>query len=39
MSVDLHVYRNWHFFDVGIVNELAHRGTLKPGSLEFGDRS
>lgn len=26
----------FYFFDVGIVNELAHRGTLKPGSLEYG---
>ena len=31
-----HVYTNWHFFDVGLVNELAHRGTLKPGSFEYG---
>ena len=31
-----HVYQNCHFFDVGLVNELAHRGTLKPGSLEYG---
>lgn len=24
------------FFDVGVVNELAHRGRMKPGSAEFG---
>jgi predicted AAA+ superfamily ATPase len=27
--------RFW-FFDVGIVNELTHRGTLVPGSTDFG---
>lgn len=27
--------RLW-FFDVGVVNELAHRGTLAPGSSDFG---
>ncbi len=27
--------RFW-FFDVGIVNELARRGTLMPGSTEYG---
>ncbi|MBI1382179.1 MAG: AAA family ATPase [Planctomycetaceae bacterium] len=27
--------RFW-FFDIGIVNELAHRGPMKPGSAEFG---
>ncbi|MEX2382105.1 MAG: DUF4143 domain-containing protein [Opitutales bacterium] len=26
----------FYFFDVGLVNELAHRGRLKPGSSEFG---
>ena len=26
----------FYFFDVGIVNELAHRGAMKPGSLEYG---
>jgi predicted AAA+ superfamily ATPase len=26
----------FYFFDVGLVNELAHRGTLKPGSFEYG---
>lgn len=26
----------FYFFDVGLVNELAHRGTLKPGSTEYG---
>jgi len=26
----------FYFFDVGLVNELAHRGELKPGSAEFG---
>jgi uncharacterized protein len=26
----------FYFFDVGLVNELAHRGGLKPGSAEFG---
>lgn len=26
----------FYFFDVGLVNELAHRGTLRPGSMEFG---
>lgn len=26
----------FYFFDVGLVNDLARRGTLKPGSAEFG---
>ena len=26
----------FYFFDVGIVNELAHRGPLSPGSMDFG---
>ena len=26
----------FYFFDVGLVNDLAHRGTLKPGSAEYG---
>lgn len=26
----------FYFFDVGLVNELAHRGELKPGSSEYG---
>ncbi len=26
----------FYFFDVGLVNELAHRGPLKPGSVEYG---
>lgn len=26
----------FYFFDVGLVNELAHRGELRPGSAEFG---
>lgn len=26
----------FYFFDVGLVNELAKRGRLKPGSVEFG---
>jgi predicted AAA+ superfamily ATPase len=26
----------FYFFDVGLVNELLHRGTLAPGSPEFG---
>jgi predicted AAA+ superfamily ATPase len=26
----------FYFFDVGVVNELARRGELKPGSSEFG---
>ncbi len=26
----------FYFFDVGLINELAHRGALKPGSVEFG---
>ncbi len=26
----------FHFCDVGLVNELARRGQLKPGSVEFG---
>ncbi len=26
----------FYFFDVGLVNELAHRGRLRPGSSEFG---
>jgi predicted AAA+ superfamily ATPase len=31
----VHAPRFW-FFDVGVVNELAHRGRLLPGSAEFG---
>ena len=26
----------FYFFDVGVVNDLARRGALKPGSAEFG---
>jgi predicted AAA+ superfamily ATPase len=26
----------FYFFDVGLVNELAHRGELIPGSIEYG---
>ena len=26
----------FYFFDVGLVNELARRGTLNPGSVEYG---
>jgi predicted AAA+ superfamily ATPase len=26
----------FYFFDIGLVNELAHRGALRPGSADFG---
>jgi len=26
----------FYFFDMGLVNELAHRGPLRPGSAEYG---
>jgi predicted AAA+ superfamily ATPase len=27
----------FYFFDVGIVNELAHRGAMRPGSAAYGE--
>ena len=30
------IFRRFYFFEVGLVNELARRDGLKPGSAEFG---